>query len=105
MNQNYNLADLENLIDDVAKALTQIMAIHLFTTIVDGEEELFNEKLLKRVLYIVLGYFLYHLLIKRYVLKFKKDNLKKDKKKVSRSEPIIEDDEMSFSKIIETESQ
>ena len=105
MNKNYNLSDLENLIDDVAKALTQIMTIHLFTTIVDGEEELFNEKLLKRILYIVLGYFLYHLLIKRYVLKFKKDNLKKEKKHEKKHDPITEIDEMSFSKIIETESQ
>lgn len=73
-----NFEELEELINDVGKAVMQILIVHFFSNIIDGEGELFSEKFLKRTIYIIIAILVYHLLIKKYILKRKRNSFKKN---------------------------
>jgi preprotein translocase subunit SecG len=74
-----NLDEIEELINDVAKALCQLITAHIFSSLIDSDGELFSQKMLSRTLYIVIGLFLYHIVIKKYIFKKRTKIIKKAK--------------------------
>jgi len=67
---NISKQDITKLILDITKYTTIIVTIHLLLYSIDNEGELFNEKILKIILYMAIGIIIYNLLIKRIILSY-----------------------------------
>jgi hypothetical protein len=61
--------------NDILRALSQALIVHLLSYSIDDEGSLFDEKTLKKFLYITLSMIIFNLIIKRlFVPKIKKNN-------------------------------
>jgi len=100
-----NIEDLDELINDVAKALCQMLVAHVFASVIDNEGELFSQKMLSRTLYILIGLFLYHVIIKKIIFK-NKTKLKKGilKNNLKHNVNFQESESMEISEYNKTET-
>lgn len=57
-----------NMSSDVIKGLTVALIYHLLTHFVDNEEQLLEEKAVRRMLYVGVGITFYHLMMRKYVV-------------------------------------
>jgi len=85
---NLNKAEASNMWSDITKFLTVAIIIHLLLYAVDDYGELFDETVLKLLLYTTMGLVIYHLIIKKSIDKYlNKEEVKEVKKEVKK--PII----------------
>ena len=64
-----------DMTNDILRALSQAIIVHLLSYSIDDEGSLFDEKTLKKFLYITLSMIIFNLIIKRlFVPKIKKNN-------------------------------
>lgn len=69
-----------NMTIDIGRALTQAIVVHLLSYAIDDRGELFNERILKKLLYITISMVLFNLVVRRYLIKnINKNNESKDK--------------------------
>lgn len=59
--------DTYELIYDIVKFMTYAVVIHVLLTSIDGIGELFNEKILKVLLYTCISMIIYHIFVKKLV--------------------------------------
>lgn len=52
------------LTDNVLKVLTLVVIVHLLSYAIDGDENLFSEKMIRRFLYVVIAMVIYTLIIR-----------------------------------------
>jgi len=64
---NLNKVEVGQMWTDITKFLSVVITIHILLYIVDDYGELFNETILKLLLYLVLGLVVYHLIVKKFV--------------------------------------
>ena len=66
--------EIENMLTDIIKISSILVIIHLLSYSIENEGDLFDEKTLKYIVYIVIAFIIYHFIIKRIVLQniFKK---------------------------------
>ena len=57
-----------NMMIDIGRGLTQAIVVHLLSYAIDNEGELFNEKILKKFLYITISMILFNLVVRRYLV-------------------------------------
>ena len=74
-----NKNDTNEMIIDVLRALTQAVVVHVLVVTIDGGNELFSEKILKKFLYISLSMFLFNLIVKKLIPLNDKKIIKKTK--------------------------
>lgn len=93
---NLNKAEATNMWSDITKFLTVAIIIHLLLYAVDDYGELFDENVLKLLLYMTMGFVIYHLIIKKSIDKYlNKENVQeaetKETKEVKKEvkKPII----------------
>ena len=67
------IENFDEMINDVAKALCQMLIVHIFSAIVDSEGELLSQKMLSRTVYIVIAIILYHVVVKKIIFKKSKN--------------------------------
>lgn len=76
MVKKYKLAlnsnEMKELINDVGKYVIQVLVVHLLSYFFDNEGKLLSEKMLKKTLYIVFAMILYHMVVKKMIIKDKK---------------------------------
>ncbi len=70
-----NREDINNIIVDVTRILTQLMIVHFLTYVIERDAQLFDDKILKNMLYITLGVIFFYIFTKNIT------SLKKNKKK------------------------
>jgi len=58
---------------DLVKFLTLIIVVHLLSYAIDNDDQLFSEKILKKLLYVTLGIIIYNLIVKKWLIPKKKN--------------------------------
>lgn len=71
-NKVLNSSQIRELIDDVGRSVIQILVVHLLSHFFDNEGKLLSEKILKKLLYVVFAMILYHVIVKKMIIKNKK---------------------------------
>ena len=71
--------DVTIMMDDIMKALTLAVVVHILSYSLDDKDNIFDEKSLKKFLYIIISMILYNLFIRKIFIH--KNNKKKKNKK------------------------
>jgi hypothetical protein len=76
LNLNINKKEAVDMFEDIIKFLTVIFIIHVLLFAVDDQGDLLSEFSLKILLYVTIALIIYHLIIRKIIVKLTRKNKK-----------------------------
>ena len=62
---NIPKGEVTDLMFGIVRAIIIFSVVHILTYFIDGSEKLFNEEILKQILYTIVALIIYHLFVKQ----------------------------------------